>query len=82
MNSLWTMLAEMRGEDPLPSKIMSLSLYNFLCYLQSLELLIDYEHLENIRNESGLEFIPNKYGYSMAGIVFISNLEPEELKIN
>ena len=53
-----------------------------MCYLQSLELAIDYEHLENLRKCTDEDFIVNDYGYSIDGVFFISNMNENDLKSN
>ena len=54
LSSLWKLLNECNGVTneamiTTKNKVKTLGLYNFLSYLQSIELLVDYEYLEKQR---------------------------------
>jgi hypothetical protein len=70
LQNIWVIL-EMTGEDPETKRgcIKTVGLFNFLCYLQSIEFLVqpneDSEEVDNVNH--------NKYGYCLNGKFFIKS---------
>jgi hypothetical protein len=63
---LWDLLNVNSNEN-----IKTQGLFNFLCYLQSVESMIDQS--QNTNGQLDERIIFNKYGYTVDGIFFIRN---------